>query len=100
MSKSQQVRLQEFMRQEGVPVPSLSELKPKSHPKTVPQGGRFTDDEIANGLAASVASGVIACSTAATEAVRSDVMLIWFQLQSELVTFGATRKTLMRHKSS
>jgi hypothetical protein len=95
---SQVKRIEQFMVQEGISLPSLPPAKPKSKPEEVPPGVKKTDDEIANGVSGKVAYMNMMCANAQSQAVRTDVGLIFVEFQAELLTFGATLKVLMRKR--
>lgn len=97
-NESQAKRLEAFMKSEGIPFPPTSADKPKSDPSAVPLGVKATDAEIANAVAISVTSGIIACAASAAEAIRNDVSLMWTEFQSEQLTFGMTLKNVMRNR--
>lgn len=92
---SQVRRISHFMQREGVPLPPVSEPKPKSDSSAVPLGVKLTDDEIANGVSIKIAAAIIACATAASESVRNDVSLMWMEFQREQMTYAMNLKTLM-----
>ncbi|UFJ41811.1 DUF3231 family protein [Brevibacillus humidisoli] len=98
MCSRQVERLDEFMKQEGVPIPPTSPSRPQSDPSAVPLGVKANDPEIANGIAAKVASAITACATAAAGSVRNDVGLMWTEFQAEQLTFAATLKNVMRKR--
>jgi hypothetical protein len=91
-------KLEQFLTREGVPLPALPAGKPKSDANAVPLGVKRTDDEIANGVSAKVAYMNSMCATTQSSAIRNDVGLMFMEFQAELLTFGATLKSLMRKK--
>ncbi|PLR96871.1 DUF3231 family protein [Bacillus sp. T33-2] len=95
---SQVKRLEEFMKQEGIPLPSMPADKPRSNPQEIPLGVKMTDDEIANGISAKVAYMNVMCASSQSQAVRTDIGLMFVEFQAELLTFGASVKTLMRRR--
>ncbi len=86
------------MIKEGIPIPSISEAKPKSDPKAVPEGVRLTDEEIANLIAVKVATSITFCAQAMSISERSDVGLLFFQIQVELMKFATPLKNLMKSR--
>lgn len=92
---SQVKKLEEFMFQEGIPLPDSPAKKPKADSDEIPLGVKFTDDEITNAVSIKIAGAIIECATGEAQAVRNDLGLMWFKFHSELFTFGATLKTLM-----
>lgn len=96
MCDSQRERLEEFMKQEGVPLPEISQPKPDSDPGSIPMGVKSSDEEIANALVLKITSGTAAYAAAAAQCVRNDVGAMWLTFQSEFVAFGINLKRLMR----
>lgn len=91
-------RLKKILIDEGVPLPSINEDKPKSNPVDVPEGVKLTDDEIANLIGVKVAASITFCAQAMSQSVRTDVGLTFFQIQIELMKYAAVLKTLMRKR--
>ncbi|HAQ07107.1 MAG TPA: hypothetical protein DCR24_06145 [Bacillus bacterium] len=95
---NQSQRLSDFMQKEGIPLPSSPQKKPKSESFEIPLGAKLTDDEIANGVSLKIAAAAIECSVANSQTIRTDVGLIWTEFYTEMLTFGATTKILLRQK--
>ncbi|MBD0383398.1 DUF3231 family protein [Paenibacillus sedimenti] len=98
LATAQANKLKEFMLQEGVPLPPVSEKKPVSEPGSVPLGVKLTDDEIANALSVKVVANYMMCATGAVESVRNDVGMMFAKFQADKLKFGAALKTLMRRR--
>jgi Protein of unknown function (DUF3231) len=88
--------VKEFLLREGVPLPPTSEPKPDSNPDMVPLGVKLTDHEIANAISAKIATGISICGTAIAQSVRTDVALIFLQIQVQLMKFGAPLREMMK----
>lgn len=95
---SQVRRLRDFMEREGIPLPPLSEPKPKSDSAAIPLGVKLTDDEIANGVSIKAAAAVVTCATGVSQSLRNDVGLMWIEFQQEHIIFAMNLKTLMRKR--
>ena len=95
MCTAQATILENFMVQEGIPLPEVSSRKPKSEGSAVPLGVKLTDDQLANGISLKVAAGIVECATGQSQGIRSDLTIMWIRFQSEFLTFGFTLKTLM-----
>ncbi|WP_078411342.1 DUF3231 family protein [Priestia abyssalis] len=91
-------RLKEILIQEGVPLPSINEDKPKSNPIDVPEGVKLTDDEIANLIGVKVAASITFCAQASSQSTRTDVGLTFFQIQVELMKYASVLKNLMKNR--
>jgi hypothetical protein len=86
------------MIDEGIPLPPVSQSKPKSDPNNVPLGVKITDDEIANFIGIKVASNIVLCSTNMSQSIRNDIGLMWARFHTEKMIFGMELKTAMRKR--
>jgi hypothetical protein len=98
LCESQSQRLSYFMQKEGIPLPPNQQKKPVSEPNEIPLGVKLTDDEIANGVSLKIATAGVECAVGNSQSIRTDVGLIWTEFYTELLTFGATTKTLLRKR--
>ncbi|WP_245799146.1 DUF3231 family protein [Virgibacillus siamensis] len=96
--KSQAKQMEDFLKKEGAPIPTVAESKPNSNPKDVPLGVKLTDGEIANGISVKTAYAVSLSATAAAQAIRTDVSIIFSEFLAEKSLFGAEMKVLMRKR--
>lgn len=96
--ESQSQRLSNFMQKEGIPLPSNQAKKPVSEPNEIPLGVKLTDDEIANGVSLKIAAASVECAMGNSQSIRTDLGLIWTEFYTEMLTFGATTKTLLRKR--
>ncbi|RBW67615.1 DUF3231 family protein [Bacillus taeanensis] len=97
-SKADYELIKKFMVQEGIPLSAINEEKPKSDPKSVPEGVKLTDDEIANLISVKVAAAIVFCAQAMSQYVRTDVGMLFFQVQVELMKFASPLKNLMKSR--
>ncbi|WP_417897691.1 DUF3231 family protein [Bacillus haimaensis] len=97
-SKSDTKLVEKFLLKEGVPLPLVNPTKPISDPISVPEGVKLNDDEIANLIAVKVAASITFCAQAMSKTVRTDVGLIFFEMQIELMKFAAPLKNLMKER--
>ncbi|WP_261176540.1 DUF3231 family protein [Anaerobacillus sp. CMMVII] len=86
------------MIKEGVPLPPVPDKKPLSEPDEIPLGAKLTDNEIANGVSLKIAMAAVECAMANSQSIRTDVGLMWLEFYTEMLTFGATTKTLLRKR--
>jgi hypothetical protein len=96
--ESQGKRFKEFMKKEGVHLPSTSEQCPDSDPHGVPLGVKLTDEEIMNGLSIKTVAAVVHCATAASQSMRNDVGSLFLQCFFEKMKFATTLKNDMRKR--
>ena len=97
-SLSDTKRIEEFLVKEGVPLPLVNPNKPVSDPSAVPEGVKLTEDEIANLIAAKVATSITFCAQAMSKTVRTDVGLLFFSIQVHLMKYAAPLKNLMKSR--
>ncbi|MCA0149797.1 DUF3231 family protein [Rossellomorea vietnamensis] len=94
-SKLDTRKIEKLLLKEGVPLPLVNPRKPLSEQSAVPEGVRLTDDEIANLISAKVAASITYCAQAMSKTVRTDVGLMFFSIQINLMKFAAPLKNLM-----
>ena len=90
--------LEDFLKKEGVLLPSTTPEKPLVDYKDIPEGARLTDEEIANMLAYNLVVGMMAAARGMTEAVRPDVAMMFLKYQITKATFSVTFKDLMQRR--
>lgn len=98
LCKSQADRLESFLKEEGIPLPETSPPKPNASSNTIPAGVRITDDELANGVSIKVALAIVECATGQAQSIRLDVGMMWAEFQSEMLTFSASLKLMLRQR--
>ncbi|MFD1738178.1 DUF3231 family protein [Bacillus salitolerans] len=98
LCKSQSKRLSDFMIKEGIPLSVVASPKPDSDNNDIPLGVKLTDDEIVNGVAFKFVTISQLSSKGQVDAIRNDVAMMWLEYYSEIVTFGATLRVLMRKR--
>ncbi|MBM6617002.1 DUF3231 family protein [Bacillus suaedaesalsae] len=96
--ESQLQKLTQFMKEEGILLPDVTSSKPESVPNEIPLGVKLTDDEITNGIAFKLVTAMIACAKGQSDAIRTDIGVIWYEFYTEWVSFGQTLKILMRKR--
>ena len=95
-SKSDYELIKKKMIKEGVPLPAMNEDKPKSSPGAVPEGVKLTDDEIANLISVKIAFAITFCAQSISTSTRTDIGLLFLQIQTELMKFAIPLKNLMK----
>jgi hypothetical protein len=88
-------KLSTFMRNEGIPLPDVTSAKPKSTQKDIPLGVKLTDGEIANGIVLKLTLCLQLCAKGQSDALRSDLGMMWYGFYSEWVNTGVSLKSLM-----
>ncbi|KPB05992.1 DUF3231 family protein [Bacillus sp. CHD6a] len=95
-SLSDTKRIEKFLIKEGVPLPLVYPSKPVSDPSAVPEGVKLTEDELANLISVKVAASITFCAQAMSKTVRTDVGLLFFSIQVNLMKFAAPLKNIMK----
>ncbi len=91
--------LQEFLMQEGVPFPQTTPEKPVGDFKSIPEGAKLNDEEMANLMSYNLAMGVNYASRGLTESIRADVGLIFSKIILKKTMAGLTVKQYLdRHE--
>ncbi|KMJ57510.1 hypothetical protein AB685_16010 [Bacillus sp. LL01] len=97
-SLSDTKRVETLLLNEGVPLPLVNPNKPSSDPNSVPEGVRLTEDEISNLIAVKIAASITFCAQAMSKTIRTDVGLLFFSIQVNLMKFAAPLKNLMKSR--
>ncbi|TMN23352.1 DUF3231 family protein [Lentibacillus cibarius] len=97
-ARSHKKQLTEFMRKEGVRLPTAPEDKPNSDPNAVPIGAGFTDNELANTLLINFVVASDMCAASASQSLRTDVGLMFLKFQTEKLSLAFKAKELMQKK--
>ncbi|MBP1155087.1 MULTISPECIES: DUF3231 family protein [unclassified Paenibacillus] len=87
--------LTEFLKKEGISLPKSSPEKPIGDYRTIPEGAKMSDEEIANLLAYNLVIGITSAVRGLTESVRADVGMMFAKNQMMKVTYSLTLKDLM-----
>ncbi|MEI2665719.1 DUF3231 family protein [Rossellomorea sp. LJF3] len=88
-------KIEKFLLKEGVPLPLVNPKKPLSEQSAVPEGVKLSDDEIANLISVKVATSITYCAQAMSKTVRTDVGLMFFSIQINLMKIAAPLKNVM-----
>ncbi|MFP7298784.1 DUF3231 family protein [Neobacillus niacini] len=84
--------LKEFLMKEGVPFPQSTPEKPFGDYKSIPEGAKLNDEEMANLMSYNLAMGVANAAKGLTESIRADVGLIFSKIILKKTTAGLTVK--------
>lgn len=98
LCKDHEKQLRDFMRAEGVNLPSVTEPKPLTDAADIPPGVKLTNEEIANGLALKIIALSQQAALGATQSVRTDIGSMWMQFLNETLIYGSTLKVKMRKR--
>ncbi|MEK3720655.1 DUF3231 family protein [Paenibacillus sp. FSL H8-0034] len=90
--------IKDFMIKEGVPLPSVAQGKPDSKSDDIPQGVKFTDEELANLIIGKVAACIALCGQAVSQCLRTDVALILLSSMGNLLKYSAPYRSMMRKR--
>ncbi|GFZ81523.1 hypothetical protein GCM10008018_29110 [Paenibacillus marchantiophytorum] len=84
-----------FLNAEGVPFTEPSRDKPVGDFRSIPEGSRLSDEEIASLLSFNLVLGMNYACRGLTEAVRPDVAAMFAKFQMKKLTFAITFKDLL-----
>jgi len=87
--------ISKLLRDEGIPVPEDTPVKPSGDFHNIPYGAKLNDEEIANMMSFNLLLGVTYATRGLTESIRADVGLIFFKIIMKKTAFGLTVKQLM-----
>ncbi|MCR2805661.1 DUF3231 family protein [Paenibacillus soyae] len=90
--------LQEFLRDEGVPLPKTTPDKAVGDFRTLPDNAKLSDEEIANLLSFNIVLGITYACRGMTESVRPDVAAMFAKYQMKKAAFSITFRELMIKK--
>lgn len=90
--------IKKLFKTEGISLPNTSEPKPKSEPNSIPSGVKLTDDEIANGLVMKSTNAIAFCGLSLSQALRTDIGIMWYQFFNTKVKFGTYYMPIMRKR--
>lgn len=96
--KRHKKKMSEFMRTEGVSLPTMPEEKPESDPTAVPMGAKYTDDEIINTLLINFVYAANTCAAAASQCLRTDLASIFLKFQFDKLSLGFQARKMMQKK--
>ncbi|WP_158701546.1 DUF3231 family protein [Lentibacillus sp. Marseille-P4043] len=98
IAKSHKKQLSDFMRNEGVTLPTLPEDKPMSESSSIPLGAKLTEDEIINTLLINFVTAADMCAASASQSLRTDVGLMFVKFQMDKLSLGYQARDLMQKK--
>ncbi|MGG1552334.1 DUF3231 family protein [Paenibacillus ferrarius] len=91
--------LEDFLKNEGVPLPNISPEKPLiMDVSNLSEGIKLTDEETANQLSWAVLMGIQIATRGLTESVRADVGAHFGKYQMLLMIWGLNMKQLLTKK--
>lgn len=97
-AKDHEKQMMDFLKSEGVSLPSAPESKPQSDPNAIPLGAKFTDDELINTININFIIAADMCAAAASQSLRADIGLMFIKFQTDKLALGFKSKDLMKKK--
>ncbi|MDQ0201222.1 DUF3231 family protein [Neobacillus ginsengisoli] len=91
--------LNEFLLNEGIPLPKPSAPKPIGDYKGIPEGVKFTDEEIANLLSYNLLVAMMHGMRVMTESIRADVGFMLSKFLIKHLTISIPLKQLMLERN-
>ncbi|NEU30693.1 DUF3231 family protein [bacterium LRH843] len=91
-------QIEALLKANGIGLPPTPPERPKACLEDIPVGARYTDPEIAAMLSASVAAGLVACSTIMGQSIREDIAMMFGQFHVQMAALGAKVLRLNKEK--
>lgn len=90
--------LKQFLQAEGVPLPEMSPNKPVGDFRSLPEGAKLSDQEVASLLSFNIVLGITYATRGLTEAVRPDVAALFGKFQLKKLMYALSLKELLQRK--
>lgn len=90
--------IETLLKENGIGLPPTPPERPKACIDDIPVGARFQDPEIAAGLSANIASGLVSCSTIMGQSIREDIAMMFGQFHIQKAALGAKILRLNKEK--
>lgn len=87
-----------LLKENGIALPPSPPDRPESCLEDIPVGARITDPEIAAGLSADIAAGLVTCSQVIGKSIREDVAMMYAQFHVQKVALGGKVLRLNKEK--
>jgi len=91
-------QIETVLKENGVGLPPAPPERPHASADEIPAGARFADSEIAAKLSASIAAGLVACSTIMGQSIREDIAMMFGQFHTQKAALGAKALRLNKEK--
>ncbi|MFP7494519.1 DUF3231 family protein [Terribacillus saccharophilus] len=91
-------QVSEILKANGIALPPAAPEPPKVDLESIPVGARFIDPDVAATASASVAAGLVSCSTMMGQAIREDIGMMFGQFHTNGAMLGAKYLKLMKEK--
>lgn len=90
--------LTEFLQAEGVPLPDSTPAKPVGDFRSIPEGAKLSDEEVANLTSFNLVLGISYACRGMTEAVRPDVAAMFARFLMKKAAFAIPFRMLLQNK--
>lgn len=91
-------QIEPLLKANGIGLPPTPPERPKACLDDIPAGARFADPEISAMLTASIAAGLVACSTIMGQSIREDIAMMFGQFHVQKAVLGAKILRLNKEK--
>jgi uncharacterized protein DUF3231 len=91
-------QIETLLKANGVGLPPTPPERPTACLDDIPVGARFADPEISAMLSASIAAGLVACSTIIGQSIREDIAMMFGQFHIQKAALGAKALRLNKEK--
>ncbi|WP_028609295.1 DUF3231 family protein [Paenibacillus harenae] len=93
-----QKELTEFLTAEGVPLPERTPDKPIGDFRSIPEGSKLSDEEVACLLSFNIVLGINYACRGVTESVRPDVSFMFAKFQMRKMTYSIQLRDLLMRR--
>lgn len=97
-TKQHNKQIEELLKENGVALPPAPPERPEACLSEIPVGARVQDPEIAAGLSADIAAGLVTCSQAMGKSIREDVIMMYGQFHMQKAALGGKVLRLNKEK--
>ncbi|OEF97655.1 DUF3231 family protein [Desulfuribacillus alkaliarsenatis] len=91
-------QLERILKVNGIGLPLAAPERPFASNAQIPTGARFTDPEIAGGLAADITAGLVLCSTIIGQSIREDIAAMFTQYHALKLQYGSRLLRMKKEK--
>jgi hypothetical protein len=96
--RQEEKQLETLLKENTVGLPPTPPERASANLDDIPVGARFLDSEIAAGLSADVAAGLVACSKMIGQCIREDIATMYGQMHTQKAQLGAKLLRLNKEK--
>ena len=96
--KTEITRAEQILKENGIGLPPTPPERAAADPERIPDGARFSDPEIAAGIASMISSGLITCSAMMSMSIREDIAAFFGEIHMKKAQLGLRMLRMMKEK--